>query len=92
LAGALQAKLGAHVAVTAPDQGMQMMARLRPGVDDIAVARAAAARGVTIRPLSATYVAAAPVSALMLGFTGYDHAALQAGVDRLVSVFRDFTP
>jgi GntR family transcriptional regulator/MocR family aminotransferase len=89
LVGALGAKLGAHLTVTAPDQGMQLMARLRPGVDDVAVARAAAARGVTIRPLSTTYVAARPVSALMLGFTGYDIQALQAGVDRLAAVFRD---
>ena len=92
LAGALAAKLGAHVTVSVPDQGMQMMARLRPGLDDVTVARAAAARGVTIRPLSTTYVAAAPVQGLMLGFTGYDHAALQAGVDRLAGVFRNLAP
>jgi GntR family transcriptional regulator/MocR family aminotransferase len=92
LASAAQAKLGAYLDVTAPDQGMQMMARLRPGLDDEAVAQAAAARGVSVRPLSATYVAAAPVSALMLGFTGYDTAALQAGVDRLAGVFRDLPP
>ncbi|HWK45896.1 MAG TPA: PLP-dependent aminotransferase family protein [Stellaceae bacterium] len=89
LVGAVNAQLGAFLEVTAPDQGMQLMARLRPGLDDAAVARAALARGVVVRPLSALYLAAQPVSALMLGFTGYETQALQAGVDRLTAVFRD---
>jgi len=88
LVGAINAQLGAFLEVSAPDQGMHLIARLRPGLDDAAVARVAAARGVVVRPLSTFYVAAPPAPALMLGFTGYDTPALQAGVDRLAAVFQ----
>lgn len=89
LAGAVHAKLGAFLEVAVPDQGMHLTARLRPGLDDAAVAHAALARGVVVRPLSTLYVAAPPVSALMLGFTGYATPALQAGVDALAVALRD---
>ncbi len=89
LVGAANAKLGAFLTVAAPDQGMNLIARLRPGLSDAAVARAAAARVVVVRPLSALYVAAEPASALMLGFTGYTTLELQAGVDRLAAALRD---
>ena len=89
LVAAANAKLGAFLEVDAPDQGMQLTARLRPGLDDVAVARAAAEGGVAVRPLSALHVAAPPVSALILGFTGYDAASLRAGVDRLAKVMRN---
>ncbi len=88
LMSAVQTKLGAYLDVAAPDQGMHLTAHLRPGLDDIAVARAAAGRGVVVRPLSQFYLAAPPVPGLMLGFTGYDITALDAGVDRLAGVFR----
>ena len=88
LVGAAKATLGEFLDVAAPDQGMHVTACLRPGLDDAAVARAALARGIVVRPLSALYVAAPPVPALMLGFTGYDAPALRAGVDRLAAVFR----
>ena len=84
----LNTKLGDHLHATAPEQGMHLPAILRPGLNDIAVARAAAAHGVTIRPLSKLYIAAQPVHALMLGFTGYDIPALQTAVDRLGAALR----
>jgi GntR family transcriptional regulator/MocR family aminotransferase len=86
LVAAVRTRLGNFLEVDVPDQGMQLMARLRPGLDDVALARAGLARGVVVRPLSRFYVAAAPMSALMLGFTGYDMPSLQAGVDRLAAV------
>lgn len=89
LAGALKTRLGEFLDVSTPDQGMNMLAPLHPGWDDASVARAALERGVVVRPLSAFYVAAPPVSAVVLGFTGYDTITLQAGVDRLVSAFGD---
>ncbi len=89
LAGAVAARLAPLLEVTVPDQGMQLMARLKPGQSDTAVARAAAAHGVVVRPLSPLYVAAPARSALMLGFTGYDTAALDTGVERLAATFRD---
>ncbi len=89
LVSAIQERLGAFLEVEAPDQGMHLTARLRHGLDDLAVARAGLAHGVVLRPMSKFYVAAPPLSALMLGFTGYDMPALQAGVDRLAATFAD---
>ncbi|MEJ1979319.1 MAG: hypothetical protein WDN49_27675 [Acetobacteraceae bacterium] len=79
LVAAVKTKLGAFLEVDAPDQGMHLTARLRPGLDDAAVARAGLKHGVVLRPMSPLYLAAPPVSALMLGFTGYDMPALQPG-------------
>ena len=89
LVSAVNTQLGDFLHASAPDQGMHLPALLRPGLDDTAIARATAERGVAVRPLSSFYVAAPPVPALVLGFTGYDTAALQAGVDRLGAVLRD---
>ena len=68
---------------------MQLTARLPPGLDDRVVAREAVRQGVVVRPMSACYVAAPAVSALSLGFTGYDRPVLLAGVDRLAAVLRE---
>jgi GntR family transcriptional regulator/MocR family aminotransferase len=89
LVAALGDRLGDVLDVAVPDQGMHLTARLRSGLADTEVARAAAARGVVVRPLSTFHVAAPPVSALILGFTGYDPPALRAGVARLASALRD---
>ena len=88
LVAAARAKLGTFMEVDAPDQGMHVTARLRPGLDDAAIARAGLARGVVLRPMSPLYLATPPVSGFMLGFTGYDMPSMQAGVDRLAAVLQ----
>ena len=89
LVAAIKAQLGAFLDVELPDQGMQVMARLRQGLDDVAVARSALAHGVAVRPVSRLYLAAPPQPGLILGFTGFDTPALLAGVDRLGTALRD---
>jgi GntR family transcriptional regulator / MocR family aminotransferase len=88
LVAAITMQLGEFLDVAVPDQGMHLIARLRQGLDDAAVGRAASANGVVVRPVSPLYVAAEPTPAIMLGFTGYDTPMLVAGVDRLVAAFR----
>ncbi len=78
-------RLGTSMQVHAPDQGMHVTARLRPGLHDVALAQAGAARGVSLRPLSPFYLATPPVSGLMLGFTGHDMPAMRDGLDRLAA-------
>lgn len=90
LAASLRARLGAFMDVDVPDQGMHVTARLRPGLDDVALARAGRDAGVVLRPMSPCYVAAPPVSALMLGFTGYDQRSMQTGIERLAAVLAGF--
>lgn len=87
LVAAMQSKLSDFVDVDVPDQGMHLTARLRPGFDDVTVAREAAAVGVSVRPMSKLYIAAPPRSALIMGFTGFDPLSLKTGVDRLAGVF-----
>ncbi len=87
LVGAIDG-LREYLDVTTPDQGMQVVARLRHGLDDVAVAGVAAAHGLIVRPLSPLYIAAPPVSALLLGFTGYDAQLLQGAASRLSQVFQ----
>jgi DNA-binding transcriptional MocR family regulator len=57
-------------------------------VSDIAVAAEGLAGGVLLRPMSRLYLTAPPVSALMLGFTGFDRAQLDTGMERLAAVLR----
>ena len=87
LTAELNARLGDYLTVAPPDQGMHLIAHLRPGLSDVAIAKAAALRGVVVRPVSHFYVAAPPVSALMLGFTGYDLPTLHRAAEALVGVF-----
>jgi GntR family transcriptional regulator/MocR family aminotransferase len=77
LAEALRREAPDALRVEVPDQGMKLIARLAPGLRDVAVAEAAAARGVVARAVSPMYLAAPPVQALMLGFTGHEPAALR---------------
>ncbi|MFC7477177.1 PLP-dependent aminotransferase family protein [Dankookia sp. GCM10030260] len=77
---ALVAALAEHapaLAAEPPDQGLKLLARLPAGMDDVALAAAAARRGVVARPVSPMFLAAPPVAALMLGFSGHEPAALR---------------
>ncbi|WP_431302635.1 PLP-dependent aminotransferase family protein [Sediminicoccus sp. BL-A-41-H5] len=77
LVEALQRECGDALEVEAPDQGMKLVARLAPGLDDVELAAAAAARGVIARAVSPMYLAAPPVPGLMLGFSGHEPGALR---------------
>jgi GntR family transcriptional regulator/MocR family aminotransferase len=83
---ALVAALSEHapgLTVEPPEQGLKLLARLPAGMDDVALAAAAARRGVVARPVSPLFLAAAPVAALMLGFSGHEPAALRWAARRL---------
>ncbi|SDD09207.1 MocR-like pyridoxine biosynthesis transcription factor PdxR [Belnapia rosea] len=77
LVAALREHLPGRLEVEVPDQGMKLLARLRPGLLDTAVAAAAARRGIIARPVSPMFLAAPPVQALMLGFSGHEPGALR---------------
>jgi GntR family transcriptional regulator/MocR family aminotransferase len=88
LAAELSRRAGAEVTVDVPDQGMHLVAYLRPDLSDIAVARAARERGVIVHPLSRFYLSAKPRSALILGFAGYPKHTIPPAVARLAKVIR----
>ncbi|RAI58770.1 MocR-like pyridoxine biosynthesis transcription factor PdxR [Roseicella frigidaeris] len=98
LVAALRAALPDRIAVEPPEQGLKLLARLPDGGDDVAVAEAAARRGVVARPVSPMYLrpmdrgpgdpaAPPPLRALMLGFSGYELAALRRAAEGLAAAF-----
>lgn len=88
LVEALQRECGDALHVEAPDQGMKLIARLRPGLMDAEVAAAAAARGVIARAVSPMYLGAPPMQGLMLGFSGHEPGALRWAAKSLGACLR----
>ena len=86
LVAALKNRLGADVTVDAPDQGMHLVAYTRSGLSDIAIERSGRQHGVIVRAMSRLHVAAAPRSALVLGFSGYPRQTIIPAVERLAQV------
>ena len=89
LARELERGAGTEVTLEVPDHGMHVVAYLRHGRSDVAVERAAAARGVVARAISPLYAAAAPRSGLLLGFTGFAPETIAPAVARLAGSFGD---
>jgi GntR family transcriptional regulator/MocR family aminotransferase len=91
LVAELGRRLGDDVAVAAPDQGMHLVAYLRRGLGDVAVARAAREAGVISRPISRMYRDAPARQGFLLGFTGYPRQVLLPAAARLADVVRQQT-
>jgi GntR family transcriptional regulator/MocR family aminotransferase len=83
LVQAIQQQLDGKLEVLGAEAGMQLAALLPRGVNDVAVARKAAKKGVSARPLSACYLDAPTRGGLILGYGGADVAAICEAVQRL---------
>ncbi|MGY0710260.1 MocR-like pyridoxine biosynthesis transcription factor PdxR [Azospirillum argentinense] len=83
LADAIGAHLSPWMEAEVPEQGMKLIARLRPGLSDRDVEAVAARRGIAVRPVSPMHIAAPPLQALMLGFTGHEPGALRHAASEL---------
>jgi GntR family transcriptional regulator / MocR family aminotransferase len=87
---ALLQAIGKHVPerleVVAADTGMHLAALLPPGSDDLAVSRAAARKGVSVRPLSLCYLKAPDRGGLIFGYGGASVPQINVGVRDLRSV------
>lgn len=83
LVQAIQQQLDGKLEVLGAEAGMQLAAFLPRGVDDVAVARKAAKKGVSARPLSACYLNVPARGGLILGYGGADVAAIHEAVHRL---------
>jgi GntR family transcriptional regulator / MocR family aminotransferase len=86
LVAALKNRLGAQLTVDAPDQGMHLVAYTRRGLSDRTIEQAGRQHGVIVRAMSRFYVAVAPRSALVLGFSGYPKPTIIPAVERLAQV------
>ena len=87
LVAALRRRLGDHLTVEPPDQGMHLVAYTRHGLSDVSIERRAREHGVVVRAMSRLYVEAQPQSALMLGFSGYPHQIIGPAIARLARAF-----
>jgi GntR family transcriptional regulator/MocR family aminotransferase len=87
LVGALRRRLGEHLIVDPPDQGMHLVAYTRRGLSDVGIERAARTHGVVVRAVSRLHVEAPAQSALMLGFSGYPRQTIAPAVARLAQAF-----
>ncbi|MBY0321634.1 MAG: PLP-dependent aminotransferase family protein [Reyranella sp.] len=88
LVATLRRRAGDRLDVEPPDQGMHLVAYLRPGLSDTAVERAALAEGVVVRALSRLYMNARPRQGLLLGFSGYPAAAIAGAAGRLANLLQ----
>jgi GntR family transcriptional regulator / MocR family aminotransferase len=80
--------LAGLVEISRTDAGMNAIAWLPPGVDDVAAYRAALVEGVEAPPLSPFAQAPLERGALILNFAGYDPMAIHSAAPRLASALR----
>jgi GntR family transcriptional regulator/MocR family aminotransferase len=74
--------------VIGAEAGMQLVALLPPGVDDVAVSRKAASLGVSVRPLSPCYANPPDRGGLILGYTGAGVHEIREGIRKLRTCIR----
>lgn len=90
LVQAAERELAGLLEVAPADAGMHLLGWLPAGVDDAAVARLAAQRGITTVALSSDSLRPLPRGALVLGYAGIDEWKIRAGVKELAAVLRDY--
>jgi GntR family transcriptional regulator / MocR family aminotransferase len=71
------------VEVIGPEAGMHLVALLPPGLDDIAVSRAAGTRGIFAMPLSSCYTTAPKRGGLVLGYGGTNQHKIHGAIRKL---------
>ncbi len=85
---ALRAHLGDDVRFADVAAGLHVMVYFSPSVDEDRLIREAAASGVRIYPGSPFHLEQSPPPSVLLGFSGLDSAAIEAGVERLAQALR----
>lgn len=82
--------LGADMEILPCEAGIQLVGRLRHGLDDIAAANALARRGVNVSPMSKFFRQRPAMQGLVMGYAACDEAQTANGIRQLESVFRQF--
>jgi len=83
LVEAIQAEMAATLEVIGSDAGMHLVALLPGGVDDLAIAKAAAGAGISVIPLSTCYAKTPARGGLILGYGGVNENQIREGVRKL---------
>ena len=69
--------------------GIHVLLALDPAVDDVAIARAASARGIRVRPLSPLHLDQKPARGLLLGYARLVEDQIEEAVTRLAAVLAE---
>jgi GntR family transcriptional regulator/MocR family aminotransferase len=90
LMAALQADARGLIDVSSRGTGLYLVGWLRPGVNDRTAAKAAAADGVDVIPLSAFSIEPSQRPGLVMGYSGYDTNRIRVAVKRLALTLSRF--
>ncbi len=80
---AILTEMGDMLEVVGDGAGMHLVALLPGGVDDVAIARAAAGAGVSVIPLTTCYAKAPARGGLILGYGGVNEDQIREGICKL---------
>jgi GntR family transcriptional regulator / MocR family aminotransferase len=83
LVEAIQDQMSDLLEVIGAEAGMHLVALLPRGVSDVAVAKKAAAIGISAMPLSSCYLKSPARGGLILGYGGTDSRQINAGIRTL---------
>jgi GntR family transcriptional regulator/MocR family aminotransferase len=83
LVDTIKKQLGDELEVVGAEAGMHLVALLKRGVSDIAIAKNAARLGISAMPLSSCYAKAPVRGGLILGYGGTDVRQIADGIRQL---------
>ena len=83
LVEALSEQMGDAIEVVGAEAGMHLVAMLPPGIDDVAVSKKAAQKGVSATPLSTCYAKPPARGGLILGYGGANARQIHDAVSKL---------
>jgi GntR family transcriptional regulator/MocR family aminotransferase len=86
LASTLMRRASSLVDVDVPDQGMHLVAYLKPGISDLHIETAAEGNDIRVRAISRFYLAARPRAGLMLGFSGFPRPLIVPAAAKLARI------
>ena len=83
LVRAIHTQMGDMLEVIGAEAGMHLVALLPPSINDVAVSRNAAQRGISAMPLSSCYLKPPTKSGLILGYGGANAHQIHDGIRKL---------
>jgi GntR family transcriptional regulator/MocR family aminotransferase len=86
LLDAIAGRLGGRIVMKASDTGLHATGWLADGVDDRALSRRAAARGLDLPPLSRYYLGRRPRPGLLFNYAAVPPADIRRGIDLLATL------
>ncbi len=86
LIAAIERQLGPRLQIVSAEAGLHLVGLLKPGLDDRAISRKAAALGIAALPLSMCHLEKPKRLGLILGYGGTDARQIETGVRRLAGI------